>query len=170
MSEERAIAFVNRNHPHNDKDDFRTPKYLFSYINERFSIEYDGACTPGVNNLALPLRLEDDWLKGSVVYSNPPYDSESIINWFLKGEKHKAEGGVHIMLIPNKLSQCFMSEMIPCFDEIIFLGGRVNFESPFAVKGGASMSGSVITRQGGYPKQIGVKSVLLRDLKRRYNA
>ena len=53
---------------------------------------------------------------------------------------------------------------------MIFLGGRVNFESPFAVKGGASMSGSVITRQGGYPKQIGVKSVLLRDLKRRYNA
>ena len=52
MSEERAIAFVNRNHPHNDKDDFRTPQYLFSYIVDRYSIEYDGACTPGVNNLA----------------------------------------------------------------------------------------------------------------------
>ena len=139
MSEERAIAFVNRNHPHNDKDDFRTPQYLFSYIDDRYSIEYDGACTPGVNNLALPLRLEDDWPKSSVVYSNPPYDSESMINWFWKGEKHKAEGGVHIMLIPNKLSQCFMSEMIPRFDERARLKAEME-----------TMKGSLDSR-GGWP-------------------
>jgi len=167
MSLRRAIAYVDRRHEHNNKDDFRTPKYLFNYIDDLYSIQYDAACTPGLNNLAKPLRLEDEWPKGSTVYSNPPYDSESMINWFWKGEKHKAEGGIHIMLIPNKLSQCFMSEMIPCFDEIIFLGGRVNFESPFAVKGGASMSGSIITRQGG--ERSGIRSVLLRDLKKRYS-
>ena len=167
MSENRALAFVNRSHPHTMKDDFRTPKYLFHYIDSRFSIEYDGACVEGINNLAQPLRLEGSWPIGSTVYSNPPYDADSITKWFEKGERHKAEGGVHIMLIPNKLSQVFMSEMLPKFDEIIFLGGRVNFDSPYAVKGGASMSGSVITRQGGIPAPK-VRSVLLRDLKTRY--
>lgn len=164
----QAEAWVKRNHPHNNKNDFRTPKYLFDYINSLYSIEYDGACTPGLNNLAKPLRLEDKWPKGSTVYSNPPYDSDSIIEWFWKGEKHKAQGGIHIMLIPNKFSQCFMSEMIPCFDEIIFLGGRVNFESPYAVKGGASMAGSIITIQGGNKPLNKMKAVLLRDLKKRF--
>ena len=131
MSENRALAFVNRSHPHTMKDDFRTPKYLFHYIDSRFSIEYDGACVEGINNLAQSLRLEDEWPIGSTVYSNPPYDA------------------------------------LPKFDEIIFLGGRVNFDSPYAVKGGASMSGSVITRQGGIPAPK-VRSVLLRDLKTRY--
>jgi hypothetical protein len=144
----QADAFLNRRHPHNDKDDFRTPRYLFDYMEFVYGeIEYDGACTPGVNNLATPLRLEDEWPASSTIYSNPPYDKDSIIKWFEKGEEVKASGGLHIMLLPNKLSQKFMSPMIMHFSEIIFLGGRVNFISPYAVKGGSSMNGSIITTQ-----------------------
>lgn len=174
MSKIQAEAFLNRQaHEHNDKSDFRTPPYLFSFIEDRFGVvEYDGACVGGLNNLAKPLRLEDEWPVGSIVYSNPPFDSESIEKWIRKGDQHALEGGVHIMCMPDKLTHCFMSELIPLFDEIIFLGGRVNFISPYAVKGGTSMNGTIITRQGGiHPLQRWrplVSTILIRDLKKAF--
>ena len=169
MSERKISSFLNRGqHQHNDKDDFRTPPYLWWWINREFgSIDYDGACTPGLNNLAEPLRLEEKWPSASVVYSNPPFDSPSIEKWFDKGSEHSENGGTHIMLLPDKLCQVFMSRMISHFSQIVFLGGRVNFISPYAVSGGASMSGSIITvqTQTELPK---VRSVLLRDIKKEY--
>ena len=71
------------------------------------------------------------------------------------------------MLLPDKLCQVFMSRMIPHFSQIVFLGGRVNFISPYAVSGGASMSGSIITVQT-QTELSKVKSVLLRDIKKEY--
>ena len=170
----RSEHFVNRgSHEHNDKDDFRTPPYLWDWIKDQWGpIHYDGACTPGVNNLAEPLRLEDRWHRYSTVFSNPPFDSKSIEAWFEKGEVHSAEGGVHIMLLPDKLCQVFMSRMIPKFSEIVFLGGRVNFISPYAVKGGTSMNGSIITVQTRNPENHSgpsISSFLLRDLTERYS-
>tara|TARA_R110000851_G_scaffold194482_3_gene345292 strand:- start:1057 stop:1599 length:543 start_codon:yes stop_codon:yes gene_type:complete len=170
-------AFLMRNkHKHNDKDDFRTPPYLFAYIEKRYGkIDFDGACTPDVNNLAAPLRLEDEWPVGATIYSNPPFDSESITKWVKKGRKHALNGGTHIMLLPDKLTQCFFAELFPMIQEIIFLGGRVNFVSPYAVKGGASMSGSIIIAQKQrvrLPRDltiIAVDNVLIRDLKKQYN-
>lgn len=161
-------AFLRRGeHQHNDKDDFRTPPYLFAYIEDRFGIvQYDGACTPSVNNLAAPLRLEDEWPKGATIYSNPPFDSESIVKWVKKGWAHALTGGTHIMLLPDKLTQCFFAELFPMISRIIFLGGRVNFVSPYAVKGGASMSGSVIIGQTLTGLPISIENALIRDIKK----
>ena len=168
----RAEAYVRRDiHPNNSECDFRTPAYLWRWINDRFGeIEYDGACEAGVNNLATPLRLEDSWPIGATVYSNPPFDSDSIVKWFEKGEELAANGGVHIMCLPNKISQVFFQPLIARFDEIIFLGGRVNFESPHAVKGGASMSGTMITRQGGKRVKNSpiIEGILLKDIKKEW--
>jgi len=173
VSDKKIISFLNRSsNPHNDKVDFRTPPYLFHWIEKNFGvIDYDAACIDGLNNLATALRLEDEWPKGSIVYSNPPFDSDSIEKWFVKGEYHAANGGIHIMCIPNKITQVFFSKMITRFDEIVFLGGRVNFISPYAAKGGASMSGTLITRQGGFTKHHDtpiIRGVLLSDMKKEY--
>jgi len=166
-------AFLMRNkHEHNDKDDFRTPPYLFSYIEKRYGkIDFDAACTPDVNNLAVPLRLEDEWPLGSTIYSNPPFDSDSIAKWVKKGREHvdRGEGGIHILLLPDKLTQCFFAELFPMIQEIIFLGGRVNFVSPYAVKGGTSMNGSIIIAQTQRKHPLIATNVLIRDLKKRYN-
>ena len=171
MLNSKAEHFVNRGqHEHNDKSDFRTPPFLFSYIQDKFGeIEYDGACVDGLNNLATPLRLEDEWPIGSTVYSNPPFDSGSIEKWFDKGELHAKDGGVHIMCLPEKICQVFFNRMITSFEEIIFLGGRINFISPYSVKGGTSMNGTIITRQGGkkYHNSPIISGVLIRDLKKR---
>ena len=84
-----------------DMVDFRTPSYLWKYINSIQTVDFDGACEAGINNLAKPLRLENEWPSG-VVYSNPPFDIESINAWVKKGFEHsrRAEGNVSIILIP----------------------------------------------------------------------
>lgn len=145
-----------------DMVDFRTPKYLFDYINSIEKIDFDGACEDGKNNLATPLRLEEEWPNG-VVYSNPPFDIDSINKWINKGWVHsrKVEGNVSIILIPNKLTQVkFQLNSENKFDSIIFLGGRVDFVSPYATKGGTSRMGSVILIQ-----KIGASGVHFKQLK-----
>ncbi len=145
MSEGRAAAFTKNIHPNTHEDDFRTPAYLFAWINEQFGpIQFDGACEDGVNNLAPALRLEEEWPAQSVVYSNPPFDSDSIVRWFRKGREF---GGTHIMCIPNKLCQVFFAELLPQCNEVWMLAGRVDFSGPYSVAGGASRSGTVIIVQ-----------------------
>lgn len=77
------------------------------------------------------------------------------------------------MCIPtSKLCQVFFSSRIEQINEIVFLGGRVNFEGPFQVKGGSSRSGTVIIiqRPRVIPSNICITwSALLSDLKRRYS-
>lgn len=138
----QAEAFL-KNHPKTNLSDFRTPSYLISWINENFGpIDYDAACIDGLNNLFEPLRLEDHWPKGSTVYSNPPFDTPSILKWFEKGIHHTQNEGTHIMLVPNKLCQkTFVDKINPKIQEIVFLGGRINFEGPNTVKGGTSRNG-----------------------------
>lgn len=157
-----------------DQVDFRTPPYLFNYIKSLYGrVDYDGACfADGSNALATPLRLQNEWPSG-IIYSNPPFDDDSIIKWIKKGFEHsqRAEGNVHIMVIPNKLNHVkIQKEALHLVDHIIFLGGRVNFISEYATKGGASRNGSVILIQDN--KICNWKStfeyILLSDLKKLY--
>jgi len=149
---------------HTDQVDFRTPKYLFNYLNELYAIDYDAACIEGVNNLAPALRLEEEWPKG-VVYSNPPFDIDSIVSWIKKGYLHSRSNSsnVHIMLVPNKITQVKFQKVIHLIDKLIFLGGRVNFESIYSVKGGTSRNGSIILIQK--IGESGFENKLLSELK-----
>ena len=169
MSEAKSAAFAQNIHPNTHEDDFRTPAYLFDWINDIFGpVEYDAACDE-INNLATPLRLEDDWPVGSVIYTNPPFDSQSIAAWFDKGRIHADNGGIHIMCLPNKLCQTFFTERISQCDEILLLGGRVDFSGPFSTPGGASRTGTVIIVQHwDRPFSPIVRGIRLRDLKARY--
>ena len=166
----RADTF-SKKLPNTDMVDFRTPNYLWDFIKTRWDPQYDAACTPGLNNLTTPLRLEDDWPNG-VIYSNPPFDTPSIIKWALKGFEHsrKAEGNIHIMLIPNKLNVVTLQKGCShTFDKLIFLGGRVDFPSPYAVKGGASRNGSVLVIQSVKDALFSASEyTLLSELKERF--
>ena len=142
---------MNSKTKYSDQVDFRTPAYLFKYIESLYGrIDYDGACfADGSNALAKPLRLEEKWPKG-IIYSNPPFDDDSIIKWIKKGFEHSRaeENNIHIMIIPNKLNHVkIQKECSDLIDSIIFLGGRVDFKSQYSTKGGASRNGSVILIQ-----------------------
>ena len=165
----RAAAYLLK-HKKTDLSDFRTPKYLIDWIERSYGpIDFDAACDPGINNLYSPLRLEDKWPKGSTIYSNPPWDTPSIKKWFEKGLQHTKNGGIHIMLIPNKLCQkVFCDHINPYLETVVFLGGRINFEGPNIVKGGSSRTGCLILVNT--PKKIKViDSINLSDIKRTVN-
>ena len=85
-----------------DQVDFRTPNYLFKYIQSLYGyVDYDGACfEDGSNALAKPLRLENEWPNG-IIYSNPPFDDDSIIKWITKGFEHsrKEIQNIHIIIV-----------------------------------------------------------------------
>ena len=140
----------NKKQPNSDQVDFRTPDYLFDYIKSLYNrIDYDAACENGKNNLAEALRLEDKWPNQKIIYSNPPFDTKSIIKWIEKGYEWTREDltNIHIILIPNKLCTKKLTEHLKKIDGFIFLGGRVNFKSEFSCRGGSSRNGSVILIQ-----------------------
>ena len=150
MSKERADAFKARSHENSHQEDFRTPAYLWAWIQHRWNPTFDAACfADGSNALAKPLRLEDEWPKGSTVYSNPPFNATSYAKWLDKGRDHAAKGGTHVLLIPNRLCQLALVDRIGShmIAEVWCLGGRVNFEGPFSCKGGTSRSGTIILIQ-----------------------
>jgi len=145
MGEEKRRAFMTRQHEHNDKDDFRTPMYIIKWLKSKFGEGLrDGACTPGVNNKGEPINIfgfhliaKDEW-----IYINPPFDTPSVV-MFAESARLRANKGITVvMLLPNKLCQVgFVNGVNLHFDEVWTLGGRINFESPYAVAGGASMNG-----------------------------
>ena len=169
MSDKRYLT-MSKKLPKTDMVDFRTPLYLQKYIKENWNFQFDGACEDGVNNLAKALRLEDEWENNVCVYSNPPFDDESLIKWIKKGhnwvKKHK--GNVHVILIPNKLNHVkIQKETKGMINKLIFLGGRVNCDSIHSVKGGTSRNGSVLIIQS-YYDDCSIDFVLLSDLKKKY--
>ena len=136
-------------HPRTAQDDFRTPPYLLDYIGRTRAITHDGACSEA-NATGEPFDLfqEGQLLPpGSHLFVNPPWDTPSVKRfvkaaWF---QMMRSPGSRVTFLLPNKLCEvAWVEDIMPYFDWITFLGGRVNFEGPNSVKGGASRWGSVL--------------------------
>jgi hypothetical protein len=143
-------AYLNRRHLHTQKDDFRTPEYLMKWLKNRFGdMVYDGACTPGVNEVGFPIDIFNDslygyggpdWENREWIYINPPFHTEAISAFVEAGSKILDVNRVY--LLPNKLCQKGFCEHINHhFDYLIMLGGRINFEGPYSAQGGSSMNG-----------------------------
>ncbi len=171
---EKQRAFLSRKtHKHNDKDDFRTPDYIIRWLKSQFGEGLrDGACTPNVNNKGVPIDLFDPYSRLSYaewVYVNPPFDMKNVV-MFVEACARISAGNDVVMLLPNKLcSKSYCLKVNHHFDEIIMLGGRIDFESPYAAKGGTSMNGCFvgimyadIMKKTEYPI---VKCVTLAELK-----
>ena len=170
--EQSKVFSWHKKFENSDQVDFRTPPYLFKFITSIYGrIDYDGACfEDGSNSLAKPLRLEDEWPSG-IVYSNPPFDDKSIIKWIQKGHKHvmRNPSNKHIILIPNKLTHVKIIEnAFSLIDRMIILGGRINFISDYAVKGGTSRNGNLILIQDSTIENPGFEFVTLKKLKEVY--
>ena len=175
MGDNQKRAYLNRRHKHTDKDDFRTPMYIIKWLKSKFGDGLrDGACSPGINNKGEPINVFGFHLisKNEWVYINPPFDTPTILR-FIESCVDISKGNNVVFLLPNKLCQkSFCLNVNQHFDEIIMLGGRIDFESPYAVKGGSSMNGCFIgimycdpIKKNTYPI---VKSITLSKLKEDY--
>jgi len=155
MTDNQKHHFLNRlSHEHNEKDDFRTPMYIIDWLKDKMGyMLLDAACSlenrkgPALNIFIdedkIPLMspsVEENW-----IYINPPFDMKSVIKFTEKASQWRSKGWPVAMLLPNKLcSKSYCEKVNIHFDEIYPLGGRINFESPYAVTGGTSMNGCFI--------------------------
>ena len=155
MNMNRREAF-HALHPGTNEDDYRTPAYLVRYIASKRPITHDGACTPE-NALGEPYDVFQGATSvgarsgclppNSHLFVNPPWDTPSVVLFVSAAAEclRRSPGSRCTFLLPNKLCEvAWVREVLPFFDEITFLGGRVNFEGPNAVKGGASRWGCVL--------------------------
>tara|TARA_R110000823_G_scaffold65603_1_gene153849 strand:+ start:375 stop:899 length:525 start_codon:yes stop_codon:yes gene_type:complete len=170
----QAEAFIQRSHEHNDKDDFRTPMYIINWLKSKFGdLLRDGACSEE-NKKGEPINVFDFNLisKNEWIYVNPPFDTPSIIKFVEACSL--IESNDRVFLLPNKLCQkSFCLNVNKHFDEIHMLGGRIDFLSPYAVKGGASMNGCFIGVMKSNEDKKNERPVVychtLSDLKKRFS-
>lgn len=143
----------------NDPDDYRTPQYVLDWISQYIcEITHDGACnelmlsrsgiwSPEPNSVATPIdicSLELDLIKPMHVFINPPWDTPTILKLV-----HRAaylnmvdDTMTFTFLLPNKLcNKAWVEQVYPHLQQIIFLGGRINFEGPNAAPAAKSRHG-----------------------------
>lgn len=158
------------------KEDFRTPQYIVNWLKFEFGDHFYDACynenfdnalsTPYIpNKTDLDVR---NW-----VYFNPPFHSNKLEYFISLAEDLHCKGNDVVFLLPNKLCQVRYNDLLNgFFDEIIFLSGRIDFNSIYSVKGGSSRNGCFIGYKKGiqYRKTIPTfRFVKLKDIKKGFN-
>tara|TARA_Y100000004_G_C8953744_1_gene429799 strand:- start:100 stop:750 length:651 start_codon:yes stop_codon:yes gene_type:complete len=149
-------------HEHNPKDDFRTPDYLIWYLKKQFGSNLlDAACTEEnalgdfVNIFVEDDLIPFDYTNNGWIYINPPFDMKSIVAFVKQSYKWFLNGWRVVLLLPNKLcSKTFVTQLNHHFAGIVLLGGRIDFDSPYATKGGTSMNGCFLAILGDTPTKI----------------
>jgi phage N-6-adenine-methyltransferase len=127
-----------------DKDTWRTPQYVFNWLDARFLLDVDGcadesnALTPnyigekGVYHDFLSVNakfLKDDVCCTSV-YVNPPYSD--VTPFIIKAKELRDAGCLVVMLLNNdKSTQWYQNHIHNVANEVIDItGGRIAFIHP----------------------------------------
>lgn len=168
----RAKAFVLGYHPNTTQDDFRTPDYLLHFVQKTFGkISRDGACSDE-NGVAPPIDLfSDERMKqGEVLFVNPPWSTPEVVR-FVDAAVHQSRcGATVVFLLPNKLCEvAWVNNVNGFFENLIMLGGRVDFSGPYSVKKGTTRFGTFLGVLGKHNENIpAMESITLRELKATY--
>lgn len=152
------------------KSDWRTPKYVFDYLNSRMHFTLDAAADD-INKLCSAYftkehdALKQNW-KGHRVFVNPPYSRGLIYNFVKKGfeEGHKDNTSV-TMLLPARTCNKWWHEFVMKANEIYFVKGRIKFAGS---KQGAPFPSAIVVfnkelSPGSYPL---IDSLSVGDMKR----
>ena len=172
MSQARANAFNTWKHPNTTQDDYRTPQYLLDFIGETFGeITRDGACHDS-NGVAHSFDVfgSEELGPKDTLFINPPWETKEVVRFVSAASRQVDNGAKVVFLLPNKLCEvAWCSNVNDYFENIILLGGRVDFSGPFSVKGGASRYGTFIGVMGkGRDHVTYIESINIRDLKSKY--
>jgi len=125
--------------PNNENDDFRTPRDLFSSLDDRFSFTLDAAASH--DNALCPdyFTEDDDGLKqkwSGVVWCNPPYSNvEPWISKALAELEVKNCEMVVFLLNMDSSTRWFHELILPFVRELHLVRGRVSFGGPHAMNG-----------------------------------
>lgn len=119
------------------KDDWETPQWLFSQLDDEFHFTLDPCCTAENAKCRKYYTkaengLEQDW-KGETVFCNPPYSrgkkgAPGQEAWIKKCfEESKKAGTTCVMLLPARTDTKAFHTYIYGYAEIRFIRGRLKF-------------------------------------------
>lgn len=114
--------------PVNIRNNWRTPAYIFNYLDQLFHFTTDVAASSD-NHLCDRYFTEADnalvkeW--GEVNYCNPPYDD--IKPWVVKAIEQMNQGKITVMLIPADTSVGWFKLAFDHCSSAVFLTGRIAF-------------------------------------------
>jgi len=139
------------------KQDWRTPKEVFDFLNRRFNFTLD-ACADSNNALCKNYYSKEDsclshgW--SGAVFMNPPYGRE-IIRFTRKAILEHISGCKKIVcLLPARTDTKWFYEIAAHAEEIVFLSGRLRFS-----EGGSAPFPSVIVILGDRERIIQFESL-----------
>lgn len=119
-----------------DKDTYRTPSYVFNWLNKRFKFDIDG-CASAENALCeLYITQEDDFTNPyfsikypASIWVNPPYSNP--MPFVQSAVRLCDEGHLVVMLLPADKSTKWYQVIQENASEVIdIIGGRLSFISP----------------------------------------
>lgn len=128
------MAQHNSKTPEHERDRWRTPQWLFRWLDQRFRFDVDLAadadnalkyeyCTKDDDALSLPWSAL--WRVGFV---NPPYSD--IDPWVKKAVEEQAKGFTTVMIFPTPNGEDRFAQVFARASEIIDIIGRVAFLRP----------------------------------------
>jgi len=120
--------------PAAERDCWRTPRWLFSWLNERFAFDVDLAADENNALCAYFCTKESDaltrpwhgvWSRG---FLNCPYSD--IDPWIAKAVDEQWSGFLTVMVMPSFNGEERFQHVFTCASEIIDIVGRVAFLTP----------------------------------------
>lgn len=141
----------------NTKDNWRTPKYLFDYLNLKYHFNIDLAADDN-NHLCNDYYTEEtdalkqDWT-GKRAFCNPPFSQKKV--WIKKAAetvKMPEKNTIIVMIIPATVeTEAWRKYIWNGAYEIIFPAGRVKYIQPDGTEGGSpAFPTAIIVWKSGY--------------------
>lgn len=128
------MAQHNSKTPPETRDSWRTPPWLFAWLDERFNFEIDLAADADNALCDSYFTLDSDALQrpwnvfASRGFLNPPYSR--IDPWIAKAIDEQCNGFLTVMVMPSCNGEDRFQHVFSCASEIIDIVGRVAFLTP----------------------------------------
>lgn len=140
-----------------ERDEWRTPPYLFAWLNKIFEFDVDLAaskenalCAKYYSERLDTSKEDVSWLsKGKVGFCNPPYSN--IDPWLWKAEREAFKGFTSVFLIPTPNGEERYGQYVfGCASEVYFITGRIAFLNANGEPIGGNTRGSCVAVYRGY--------------------
>ena len=130
------MAQHNSKTPAEDRDEWRTPPWLFEWLDDRFDFHIDLSATPSNALCSLYVTKEGDAMSkdwhefdnATKGFLNPPYSK--IDPWVEKAIIEQQHGFMTVMLFPSPNGEERFDQVFRHASEIIDIVGRVGFLRP----------------------------------------
>lgn len=121
---------IPRKNVKNEKDEWKTPDWLFDLLNEEFHFKCDAAATKENTKLKLYMNnaLVRTWAaEGGPYFMNPPYSGHQINKFMEKALKESLNGAIVVCLVPVSSDTQWWHRNVMEAQEIRFIEGRVDY-------------------------------------------